>query len=265
MLIEVDNVDLCVGERRILERLSFSVQASERIVVLGVNGCGKTTLLRALDGLLYAASGEIRYHGQALTTSALDDSGVRAPSFRRAFRGDVALLFQNVDAMLFNSSVADEIAFTPRLLGVPDVESRVRECADAFDLGGLLTRAPFELSLGEKKRVGLAAVLAVKPKVLLLDEPTAGLDPVWSARLMDELAQREGLTVISATHNLTVAQELGVRALLLSGSAPSVRFDGPTSELLGNESLLVAAGLAHRRAPRHPGVAHLQGHVHGTD
>jgi cobalt/nickel transport system ATP-binding protein len=256
----VEGLGLDVGGRAVLREVSFSVEPGERVVLLGVNGCGKTTLLKALDGLLVPAAGRVAYDGADLDPRRLDE-----PAFRRRFRGEVALLFQNVDAMLFNPTVADEIAFGPRQLGLPDVERRVERWAAAFDVTQLLDRPPFELSGGEKKRVALAAILAIGPRVLLLDEPTASLDPASSARLVDFLAGLTGVTVIASTHNLTVAEELGSRALLLAPGRPGLLHDGPSAALVGNEPLLVESGLAHRHAHRHGGAEHSHFHVHDVE
>jgi cobalt/nickel transport system ATP-binding protein len=176
----------------------------------------------------------------------------------------VALLFQNVDAMLFNPTVADEIAFGPRQLGLDDVAGRVARWARSFDVERFLDRPPFELSGGEKKRVALAALLAAEPRVLLLDEATSSLDPASAAGLVDLLGDLRGVTVISSTHNLSVAEELGARAVLLAPDRAGVRFDGPTADLLANEPLLVDVGLAHRHAHRHGATAHAHFHVHDS-
>src|SRR5512134_1580641 len=109
-----------VGGRTVLRDVGFAIRPGERVVLLGVNGCGKTSLLRVLDGLAFPAAGELRYDGEPLVPRRLEDA-----AFRRRFRGEVALLFQNVDAMLFNPTVADEIAFGPRQLALPGVEARV--------------------------------------------------------------------------------------------------------------------------------------------
>ncbi len=260
MIYELDDAGLDVDGRPILRSLTFSVRAGERIVVLGVNGCGKTTLLKALDGLLFTSCGAIRYEDAILGAVALDDA-----EFRRRFRGEVGFLFQNVDAMLFNPTVADEIAFGPRQLGQDGVEARVARWAEAFGLGALLSRPPFELSGGEKKRVALAALLAVEPRVLLLDEATANLDPSWAGRFVDLLECQKDLTVIAATHNLSMAEELGNRAILLQPGGRSVLYDGPPTALLAREALLFESGLAHRHAHRHGGQAHDHLHVHDLE
>jgi cobalt/nickel transport system ATP-binding protein len=259
MTFELAGVSLRLSDRPVLDGVSLSISGGERVVLLGVNGCGKTTLLKLLDGLLFADAGEVRYEGERLDPRHLDGA-----AFRRRFRGEVALLFQNVDAMLFNPTVADELAFGPRQLGLPDVEARVARWAEAFDLTACLARPPFELSGGEKKRVALAALLTSGPRVLLLDEPTASLDPASAGRLVDFLAGLSGVTVIASTHNLSVAGELGERAVLL-GAQGRVLFDGAPDELLANEALLVESGLAHRHVHRHRGAAHAHFHVHDTE
>jgi cobalt/nickel transport system ATP-binding protein len=260
MSFAVDGLAVSLGGRAVLGGIGFAVSPGERLVLLGVNGCGKTTLLKALDGLVEPTAGRISYAGEELTSRRLGEA-----AFRRRFRGEVALLFQNVDAMLFNPTVADELAFGPRQLGLPDVDDRVASWARQFDVEALLDRPPFELSGGEKKRVALAALMAVGPKVLLLDEPTASLDPAGGARLVDFLEGLRGVTVITATHNLTVAEELGARAVLLAPGRPGVLFDGPTAALVRDQPLLIESGLAHRHAHHHGGAGHEHFHVHDLE
>jgi cobalt/nickel transport system ATP-binding protein len=258
--LSVDQVSVRMGGRAVLEGVGFEVRAGERVVVVGVNGSGKTTLLRLLDGLAFPDAGEVRYAGRRLDDAALDE-----PAFRRRFRSEVALLFQNVDAMLFNPTVRDEIAFGPRQLGLAGVEDRVARWAETFQVAALLERAPFELSGGEKKRVALAALLAVEPRVLLLDEATANLDPASVGLLVDVLASIPGLTVVASTHNLSMATELGDRAVLLAPGRAGVLHDGDAHALLHDERLLVESGLAHRHVHRHGGAVHAHYHVHDSE
>lgn len=260
MPLAIEGLGLALGGRAILQGISFSLAPGERAVLLGVNGCGKTTLLKLLDGLLFPTAGRVTWGGVPLTAERLDE-----PAFRRRFRGEVGLLFQNVDAMLFHPTVADEIAFGPRQLGLGDAGGRVARWAREFDLLAHLERPPFELSGGEKKRVALAALLAADPKVLLLDEPTANLDPASAARLVDLLARLPHLTVLSSTQNLTVAEELGSRALLLAPGRAGLLFDGPAPALVADERLLVESGLAHRHVHRHGSAEHAHYHVHDAD
>jgi len=259
-VFSVERVTARMDGRAVIEDLSFEVRAGERVVVLGVNGCGKTTLLRLLDGLAFPDAGDVRYAGRPLDASVVDE-----PAFRRRFRSEVALLFQNVDAMLFNPTVRDEIAFGPRQLGQSDVDGRVARWAETFDVAALLERAPFELSGGEKKRVALAALLAVEPRVLLLDEATANLDPASVGRLVDVLAGIPGLTVVASTHNLSMASELGDRAVLLAPGRRGALYDGDAHGLIHDERLLVESGLAHRHAHRHGGAVHAHYHVHDAE
>jgi cobalt/nickel transport system ATP-binding protein len=260
VIFELERASFERDGRPALRDVTLSIRPGERVVVLGVNGCGKTTLLRLLDGLAFPTAGAVRYGGVALDARALDDA-----AFRRRFRGEVAFLFQNVDAMLFNPTVADEIAFGPRQLGLPDVDGRVARWAEAFGVTGFLDRPPFELSGGEKKRVALAALLAVDPRVLLLDEATANLDPAWAGRLVDLLAARRDLTVVAATHNVSIAEELGSRAILLAPGRPGLLHDGPAAGLLSDPALLVESGLAHRHAHEHHGAEHVHFHVHDVE
>ncbi len=260
MSFSLDSLTIDLGGRPVIRDLSFTVAPGERLVLLGVNGCGKTTLLKALDGLLAPSAGRIAYEGEPLTLQRLGEAG-----FRRRFRGEVALLFQNVDAMLFNPTVADELAFGPRQLGLADVAGRVARWARTFDVERFLDRPPFELSGGEKKRVALAALMAVDPKVLLLDEPTANLDPATGARLVDFLEGLRDVTVITATHNLTVAEELGSRAILLAPGRVGALFDGPTHDLVHHQALLIESGLAHRHVHHHGGEEHQHFHVHDAE
>ncbi len=260
MVFELEALSVSLRDREVLKNLCFTVRQGERVVLLGVNGCGKTTLLKVLDGLLAPSEGLVRYRGRPLDARALDE-----PAFRKTFRCEVAFLFQNVDAMLFNPSVADEIAFGPRQLGLADTDARVARWAETFRVSALLECPPFELSGGEKKRIALASILALEPKVLLLDEPTASLDPASAGQLVDFLAELAGVTVITATHNLTVAEELGARAILLAPGRDGLAFDGPTAELLSNEQLLVESGLAHRHIHRHGGAEHVHFHVHDLE
>lgn len=260
MAFEVEGLTYEAGGRAVLRDVSFRIEPGERVVLLGVNGCGKTTLLKLLDGLVFPSAGAIRWRGERLDGIALDGA-----AFRRRFRSEVALLFQNVDAMLFNPTVADEIAFGPRQLALAGEDARVARWAATFGVESMLDRAPFELSGGEKKRVALAALFAMEPRVLLLDEATANLDPASSAAVVDFLAAQPELTIVSSTHNLTIAEELGGRALLLAPGRPGLLFDGPTSELLANEALLVESGLAHRHTHRHGRAAHAHYHVHDAE
>lgn len=236
----------------------LTVEEGEKVVLLGSNGCGKTTLLKILNGLLFPTTGRYRYDGAEVTRAALRDD-----AFQRRFRREVVHLFQNPDAMLFNPTVREEIAFGPRQLGLPDVEERVDAWAARFGLRDRLDRLPFELSTGEKKRVCLASLLVLEPRVLLLDEPTSHLDPRSTAMLV-ELLQEVRATVLVSTHTLSLAEELGERAVILAEDHRPV-YDGPTASVRENRDLLIRANLVHSHRHRHGPHEHRHYHDHDWD
>lgn len=242
-------------DEQALTDLSFTIAAGQRLVLLGSNGSGKTTLLKVINGLVFASAGYYRYAGREITATSLKD-----PVFHRRFRREVVLLFQNPDSMLFNPTVFDELAFGPRQLGLGDLEDRVRHCARLCGVEPLLERPPFKLSGGEKQKVCLAALLTLEPRVILLDEPTAALDPRSTGWLVD-LLQDLRVTTLVATHNLSLAPELGSRALVL-GEDHRLIHDGPIGELLADMDRLAAANLVHTHHHRHGNIEHRHTHVH---
>jgi cobalt/nickel transport system ATP-binding protein len=241
---------------RILQDLSLKIAPGEKVVLLGANGCGKSTLLKLMNGLVFADAGELIWRDQTLSRARLRDR-----PFARRFRQACVLLFQHPEAMLFNPTVREEIAYGPRQLDLADIEARVRHWADELKLADLLDKAPFSLSGGEKQKVALACLLALDPELLLLDEPGASLDPATVGWLVDTLVHSDK-TVVVSTHNLSMAAELGSRCIVL-GVGGAVLFDGPVKMALSGVALLEKAGLAHRHRHRHDGVMH--SHVHAHD
>lgn len=241
-----------------LRDVSFTLKEGEKSVLLGANGSGKTTLLKVLNGLLEPGCGSYRYRERPVTGKTLKDK-----AFLHTFRREVVLLFQNPDTMIFNPTVYDEIAFGPRQFGLDDIDGRVRHWADALGISRLLERPPFHLSSGEKKRVCLAALLILKPHVLLLDEPTANLDPRSSGWFVDFLQDLD-VTTLTATHNLSMAAELGDRTLVLSETHQLI-YDGEIDEFLQNRDRLVEANLLHSHRHRHETLEHRHYHAHDWD
>ncbi len=243
-----------------LAGFSLTVASGERVVILGANGCGKTTLLKLLAGLLFPQRGRYRAFGREITESLLS----RDP-FGSFFRKEVGVLFQNVDAQLFNPTVEDEIAFGPLQLKDPpdDVRRTVRESLDRFGLRGLAGRPPFALSGGEKKKVALAAILAVNPQVLLLDEPTAGLDPRSSRILVDLIleAQGQGKTVVTSTNDLHIVPEIAGRVVVF-GEDRRILASGTPEVILQDRTILRAANLIHRHRHAHESIWHEHEHEH---
>jgi len=238
-----------------LERLSLHVRRGEKVVLLGANGCGKSTLLKLMNGLMEPDRGQVLWKGETLTRASLRQDG-RAREFRRA----CGLLFQHPEAMLFNPTVREELSYGPRQLDLPDIDARVTRWAGELGLEALLDKPPFLLSGGQKQKVALGCLLTLDPEVLLLDEPTASLDPATVGWLVDTLLH-SGKTVVIATHNLSIAAELGDRCIVL-GARGEKLFDGPTRMALSGVSLLEKAGLAHRHRHRHGQVEHAHTHVH---
>jgi len=224
----------------VISGLSLQIAAGEKVALLGPNGCGKSTLLQMIAGLIFPEHGVYRYCGQAVTRAQSRERG-----WERDFRRDVGLVFQSPEAMFFNATVHDEISWGPRRLGWPDTEARTTHWAQQLGLTALLAQPPHRLSGGEKQRLALACVLILEPKLLLLDEPTANLDPRTVAWLCDYLLNLE-TTVILSTHNLGFAAEVTNRALVLERSS-GLLADGPSEHVLGNTELLTDIGLIHRR------------------
>ncbi len=239
----------------VLQDLSFEIRSGEKVVLLGANGCGKSTLLKLANGLLPPSGGEYRYQGERAHPAQ-----VKSGAFARRFRSEVVLLFQHPEAMLFNPTVREEIAYAPRQLGWPDAIERAERWAGVLGLQDLLDAPPFQLSGGQKQKLALAAILVLEPKLLLLDEPTASLDPKTAGWLVDHLLD-SGQTVMVSTHNLSMAAELGERALVLAEGG-RLLFDGSLGQALRNRQLLEAAKLVHSHRHRHDGVMHVHTHAH---
>ena len=240
-----------------VQEVDLTVQAGERVVFLGANGCGKSTLLMVLDGLLFAQEGGVCAFGEPLTEANLAVEAVNA-----SFRRQVGLVFQNADAQLFSSSVCEEIAFGPLHMGLvePEVRQRVDEVIALFGLEGIKDRPPFRLSGGEKRKVALACVLAVNPRVLLMDEPTAGLDPRSQRWVVDMLVRlgAAGKTLVTATHDLEVVEEIADRVVVFGEDHHPVASGAP-QEILTDRELLLEVNLIDPRFHRH---AHDGGHRH---
>jgi len=243
-----------------LRDCSLAVEERESLVVLGANACGKSTLLHLLAGLIFPTAGAVRAFDTELGEAALGEG-----EFRQQFRQRVGLLFQDVDAMLFNPTVYDEIAFGPLQLDLsPDqVRQRVSDVLDLLHLDAVAQQPPYALSGGEKKKVALAALLAVSPEVLLLDEPTAGLDPRsqrWFVEVAVEL-RRLGKTLVTATHDLHIVPEIADRVIVL-GEDHRIAAAGPPDEILSDLDLLLRVNLVHEHAHWHDGELHLHPHAH---
>ena len=260
---EVADVHYAYQDAPALQGLSLAIEQGERVALLGANGSGKSTLLLLLDGLYFANRGRVSAFGEVLSEARMQDDETAF-----AFRRRVGLVFQNPDAQLFCPTVFDELAFGPLQLGWS--KNEIRERVDAtlreFSIEHLKDRPPHRLSGGEKKRVALASVLILNPEVLLLDEPTAGLDPQSASELIDYLVkcQGSGRTVITATHDLDIVEDIADRCLVLQSGRLAA--SGAASEILEDAALCKRAHIAHAHYHRHgDAVEHSHHHRHRGD
>ncbi|BAC88230.1 energy-coupling factor ABC transporter ATP-binding protein [Gloeobacter violaceus] len=216
-----------------LRGITLALGTGENVALVGPNGSGKSTLLLHLNGLLLPGRGRIEVGGKPLSASTLE--------FARRF---VGLLFQNPEDQLFMPTVGEDVAFGPQNLGRKG--EKLRECVrTALERVGLeparfLERQSYNLSIGEKKRVALAGVLAMEPEVLVLDEPSAGLDPRSRRRLIRLLTELPQ-TKLVATHDLDMALETCTRTIIIDRG--QVVADGPSDQILADRVLLETHGL----------------------
>jgi len=236
------------GKQPALEQVSFQVREGESLAILGANGCGKSTLMKLLDGLYFPNKGSIHIFGEALSEAAL-----REDDFNYSFRRRVGLVFQDTDVQLFSASVLDEVAFAPLQLGISreEVEGRVEAALQDLRIEGLRNRPPHRLSGGEKRRVALASLLSLDPQIWLLDEPTSGLDPRSQGWLVDFILKlrAEGRTVITATHDLDVVMQIATTVHVFDENH-RLAASGPPVEILADHELLHRCNLSHYHIPQ---------------
>ncbi len=243
-MLAVRNLKYCYPDGTVaLHDLSFTLSDGERLALIGPNGAGKSTLLLHLNGLLPevpAAPAAVEVCGREVIASHFAE-----------VRAAVGLLFQNPDDQLFCPTVAEDVAFGPQQLGFTDDEchQRVQQALAQVGLSGFADRHPHHLSHGEKHRVGLAGLLAMRARILALDEPSAGLDPRGRRELIRLLLALPQAQII-ATHDLELVVEICHRALVID--AGRVVATGAPRALLADEALMLAHGLEvpHSLRPR---------------
>ncbi len=214
-----------------LKDISFRITHGESVAIIGANGAGKSTLLLHLNGYLEPTSGNIRIGDTPLSKGTLPD-----------IRRTVGMVFQDPDDQLFMPTVFDDVAFGPFNLGLslPDVEQRVATALDLVGAAHLRNKPPYHLSGGEKKRVAIATVLAMSPDILVMDEPTNGLDP-FARRQLIELLKNFEHTKIFTSHDLDMVLELCNRVIVLHDG--EVRADGPARQIFNDNALLTECRL----------------------
>jgi cobalt/nickel transport system ATP-binding protein len=243
----------------VLNNINLQIKQGEKICILGANGCGKSTLLKILCGLIFPTSGEFTAFGEKITEQKLEND-----DFSKKYHKKVGFIFQDSDAQLFCGSVWDEIAFGPLQLGLGEreVRNKVEDIIHMLNLNAIRDRAPFRLSGGEKKKVAVGSVLVTNPEVLILDEPTNGLDPKTQRWLVNLLIQlnKAGKTIITSTHNLELVQEISDRIIVFSEEHQIVA-DGPTHQVLDDKELLINVNLIDEYYHKHEGT-HSHYHIH---
>ena len=220
-------------ERTAVRDIDFSAEKGEYLGIIGATGSGKSTLIQHLNGLLKPASGRVLYNG-------IDIHETKA--YTREIRSKVGLVFQYPEYQLFDSTVYDDIAFGPKNMKLPEqeIKERVHEAADFTGLNNaLLEKSPFELSGGEKRRAAIAGVIAMRPEVLILDEPTAGLDPRGREEIIGNIMsykRTHGATVILVTHDMEEISR-NVDRIVLINDGSIVMDDTPARIFINNDRL----------------------------
>jgi len=213
-----------------LRGISLTLCAGDKVALVGPNGAGKSTLLLQLNGILYGR-GEIEIGGMRLTRDNMP-----------VIRAMVGLVFQNPDDQLFSPTVFEDVAFGPLHMGLPEDEvfARVDSALEAVRMSSYRDRLSHHLSMGEKKRIAIATVLSMHPSILVLDEPSAGLDP-RARRTLINLLRELPITMLVSTHDMRLVQELFPRTIVMDEGL--IVADGRTNDILEDEKLLTAHGL----------------------
>ena len=236
-MIEIKNISYTYMkktpfEKTALQDISFTVNEGDFLAIAGHTGSGKSTLIQIIAGLIDLEIGAVEIDGESVKN--------------KSARGKIGMVFQYPEYQLFEETVEKDIAFAPRNLGLSETEisARVDEAMKFVDLDAQLkTASPFELSGGQKRRVAIAGILALKPKYLILDEPTAGLDPKAKKNLLTEIKKlhRAGVTIIFVSHAMEDIANLASRVTVLAQGR--ILFDDTPRKLFGRAEILEKAGL----------------------
>ena len=229
--VSIRNVSFAYPDGQVaLLDVSLTIGRGEKVALVGPNGAGKSTLLLHLNGIL-RGRGRVEVLGQPVQDGRLG-----------SVRAQVGFVFQNPDDQLFSPTVFEDVAFGPLYMGLPreDIQERVRRALEQVGMEAFEDRMPHHLSLGERKRVAIATVLAMDPEILALDEPSLGLDP-RARRGLISLLQQFSQTMVVATHDMHLVRDLLPRTVILDQGR--VAAEGPTQDILADRELLVQHGL----------------------
>ena len=244
MSIKAIDLDYTYGpgtafEHHVLKHVNFEIQDGEFVGLIGHTGSGKSTLIQHLNGLIKADSGDILYHGTSIYSEGYK---------LRELRGRVGLVFQYPEHQLFEADVFSDVCFGPKNLGCSEEETKKR-ARHALSLVGMdesfYGRSPFELSGGQKRRVAIAGVLAMRPEMMILDEPTAGLDPRGRDEILNQierLNRQHGLTILLVSHSMEDVARYVDRIMVMNHGEKV--FDGPPKEVFLHYRELESMGLA---------------------
>ncbi len=240
--------------------IDVKVNQGQKITIIGANGSGKSTFLQLLDGLIFADIGRVVFCGSDLSEHVFDDD-----KFSFDFRRRVGFVFQNPDAQLFCPTVKEDIVFGPLQLGLAkeQIQKRLEKLIVTLGIQELLNRPPHQLSIGEKRKVAIASVLIIEPEVIILDEPTAGLDPLTSRHIIDLLVQENinGKTIITSTHDLHIVEEISDLVYVFGHQRRIVK-SGPAEDILNDTVLLTENNLVHIHSHKHKDKTHIHPHLH---
>jgi cobalt/nickel transport system ATP-binding protein len=230
-IVKVRDLHFSYPDRHVaLRGVSFHLCVGDKVALVGPNGAGKSTLMLQLNGIL-KGRGEIEIGGMRLTRDNMP-----------IIRAMVGLVFQNPDDQLFSPTVFEDVAFGPLHMGLPEeqVFARVDSALEAVRMASYRDRLSHHLSVGEKKRIAIATVLSMNPSILVLDEPSAGLDP-RARRTLINLLRDLRITMLVSTHDMRLVQELFPRTIVMDDG--QIVADGMTNDILGDERLLNEHGL----------------------
>lgn len=223
-MIVVENLTFKYKDRIALDNISVNINEKESVAIIGPNGSGKSTFLKILNGIVFPNRGKYLFNGEEITEKKLNDT-----RFSKLFHKRIGFVFQNPDAQLFCSTVFEEVAFGPMQMGFSEkeVNKRVNDCLNILNIEKIKHEHPYNLSVGEKKRVAIASVLSMNPEVLTLDEPMSGVDPKGKKFLKELLIKlnEAGKTIICATHDFEYVQGVFKRAIVFSEDHRIIRDD----------------------------------------